>query len=391
MNNDSVGTKHEKRTSSKANEIYMLQKNYPTLHSSWNRSTEDTEDGKINVGVTDFESFSSSDEQCIKKQCTTPNFTVSYSDKVKSLAASKNSSTASRHLVAEKSWVKDFTPDSSSMKDTQRSELHAGKSMLANNLSRGENKEAKGGRRGDGLKKRPDSTWNQREESEYYKLRNGEPLKSQARHVEQIPRAGKQMGRNDSFKKMTCDDDDNWRLKRINSNVVDSTETLKKSNIKNLNTESLKKRTYHEEVHLDKGVKHEKSVGHIAVDELFKSSKKQLQNLSELGSGSSEKECTRLLSSNVNSDFQSGSRRTIQAATNTMSVAPSNSTILEGEFPDLRESVKIKRRSSVDKRTIDHKEMISSPKPSAPMSYSAVLRSIPQPKVSCRILSTIPL
>lgn len=382
VKDDASQTKHEHASSKSNRQSSSLEQNSTTLHSPLNSSSKNAKDNETNTSVTAVESFDSTDEQCNKKQHTTPTFTVSYSDKVKSPASKNNSS----HLGTEKSWVKDFSPDSSSVKDKhiQNSQFHAGQGTLANNLNHGRDmREVKGGKRTE-------------EERGYYRFKDGEPSKSQTRKVEQIPRTGKQMGRNNSFKKMTCDDDDNWRLKRDDAKVVDSTvssrtEALKKSDIKNLNTESLKNRPYQEEVgadsrKFDKGRKHEKSVGHIVMDEVGKSSKEQ-QNLGEVGSGSTANEaCTKLSSSH--SDLKSGSQRTVDT-TNTVSVAPSISRTLEGEFPDLRDSVKIKRPSAVhvDKRTIDHKELISRPKPPAPMSYSAVLQTAPRPKVSFRLAS----
>lgn len=387
VKSDSSGTKHENASSEAKKQCSSHGQDSTILHSSMNSSSENTGDSKTNVEVKAVESSSNTGEQCSKKQHTAPNFTVSYSDKVKNIA-SKNRSIAGGSLGTEKSWVKDFTPDNSSMKKekhTQNSEFQAGESTLTENVSHGETKEMKGGKRTG-------------EERGYYRLKNGEPSKFQTRNVEQIPGAGKQMGRNNSFKKMACDDDDNWRLKRDDAKVVDPTvlsrmEKIKKSNIKNLNTESVKKRTHQGEEDedskkFDKRAKHEKSSSHIAVNEEGKSSKKQ-QNLCEFGSPSAVNEAsTRLPSSNITDDLQSGTQKTSES-TNIMSVAPSNSGTLEGEFPDLRDSVKIKRPSAVDKRTTDHKEMTSSPKPSAPMSYSAVLRSAPQPKVSFRPAGSI--
>ncbi|KAL9985383.1 hypothetical protein ACROYT_G007779 [Oculina patagonica] len=373
VKDDASQTKHEHASSKSNRQSSSLEQNSTTLHSSLNSSSENAKDSETNIGVTAVESFGSPDEQCNKKQHTTPTFTVSYSDKVKSLASKNNSS---HKLATEKSWEKDFSPDSSSVKDkhNQDSQFDAGQGTLANNLNHGDIRELKGGRRTG-------------EERGYNRLKDGEPSKSQTRKVEQIPRTGKQMGRNNSFKKMTCDDDDNWRLKRDDAKVVDSTdssrtEALKKWDIKNLNNEPLKKRPYQAEVDVDsrkfdKGGKHEKSVGHIVIDVVGKSSKKQ-QNSCEFSSGSNTNEaCSKLPSSD--SDLQSGSQRT-DDQTNTLSVAPSNSRILEGEFPDLRDSVKIKRPSAVDKRTVNHQEMTSPPKPSAPMSYSAVLQTAPRPK-----------
>lgn len=378
LKGDASETKHEHE--SKANrQCSSLEQSSTTLHSSLNSTSESTKDSKTNIDASAaVERFDRTDEQCNKKQHTAPTLTMSYSDKVKSLASKNNSS----YFGTEKSWVKDFTPDSSSVKHkhVQISQSHAGQGTLANNSSHGEMREMKGGKRTE-------------EERGYHRLKDGDPSKSQSRKVEQIPRTGKQMGRNNSFKKITCDDDDNWRLKRDDAKVVDSavssrTDTLKKSNNKKLNTESLNKRACQEEVGADSqkfsnGGEHEKSVGHIVMDKVCNSSKKQ-QNLNQLGSGSTANEaCTKLSSSG--SDMQSGSQRAVDA-TSTLFVAPSNSRALEGEFPDLRDSVKIKRPlTAVDKRTVDHKEMISPPKPSAPMSYSAVLQTAPQPKVSFRL------
>ena len=384
---DSSGTKHENASLENKKLCSSNQQKSTTLHSSLNSSSENTGDSKINVDVTAVESSSNTNGCCNKKQHTGPNFTVSYSDKVKSLA-SKNSSTASCNVSTEKSWVKDFSPDSSMMKKekhSQTTEFQAEESTLASNASHGKTKEIKDGKRTG-------------EERGYNRLKNDEASKSHTRNVDQIGRKGKQIGKNNILKKLTCDDDDNWRLKMDDAKVVDPTvlsrtEKNTNSNVKNLNTESVKKRTYQgeedtESKKFDKRAKRDKSSSHITVDEGEKSSKKR-QNLSEFFSSSPVNEAHATLSSSSKGNaMQNGTQRTSDS-TNSLSVAPSNKKTLEGEFPDLRDSVKIKRRSAVDSRTTDQKEMISSPKPSAPMSYSAVLRSTPQPKVSLRHVRSI--
>lgn len=387
VKDDSSDTKHGNPSLEEKKLCSSSEKKSTTLLSSLNSSSENTADSKTNVDVTAVESSSNTDQQCHKKQPPAPNFTVSYSDKVKSLA-SKNSNIASSNLNTEKSWVKDFSPDSSRVKKekhTQNSEFQAGESTLTGNVSHGKTKEIKGGKRTG-------------EERGYNRIKNDEASKSCTRNVEQIGREGKQMGRNNILKKLACDDDDNWRLKRDDAKAVDPTvlsrmEKNTKSNVKNCNTESVKKRTYQgeedaESKKFDKRAKHDKSSSHINVDEEGKSSKKQ-QNLSEFVSASPVNEaCTTMSSSSIGNDLQNGTQRTSDS-TNSLSVAPSKNKTLEGEFPDLCDSVKIKRQSAVDNRTTDHNEMTSSPKPSAPMSYSAVLRSTPQPKVSLRPAGSI--
>lgn len=388
---DSSETKHE-NASLEERKLWSSVENSATLHSSLNSPSENAS-SKTNVGVTFVESCSNTDQRWEKKQHTVPNLTASYSDKVKSLIASKNSSIASCNLSTEKSWMKDFSPESSKMKKekhSQNSVLQAGERTLASNISHGtcKTKEIKGGKRTG-------------EDRRYSRLKNDEPLKSHARNVEQISREGKQTGRNNILKKLTCDDDDddddneNWRLKRDDPKVADPTvlsrtENITKSNAKNLDTGSVNKRTYQgkEDAESKKFDKHAKSdilSSHITVDEGGKSLKKQ-QKLSEFVSALPVNEARNTMSSssiNAGNDLQNGTRR-ISDSANSLSVAPSNNKIMEGEFPDLRDSVKIKKRSAVDSRTSDHKEMTSSSKPLAPLSYSAVLQSTPQPKVSLR-------
>ena len=371
-------TKHEDTSSEEKKLCYSSEQNSTTLHSPLNSPSEITADSKTNADVTVVESLSNTDEQSSKKQPTVPNFTVSYSDKVKSLA-SKNSSIASCILSTEKSWVKDFSPDSfKENKEKQTSECQAGESALTSNIIHDKTKEKKGGKKIG-------------EERGFSRLKNDEASKLCTRNVEQNGKGGKQMGRNNILKKLTCDDDDNWRLKRDDAKVADPTvlsrtEKNMISNVKNLSTESVKKRTYQGEEHaeskkFDKRAKHDKSSSHITMDQEVKSSKKQ-QNLSEFVSASTVNEaCTTMSSLSVGNDLQNGAHITSDS-THSLSVAPSNKKTLEGEFPDLHDSVKIKRRSAVHITTTDHNETTSSSNPSSPMSYSAVLRSTPQPKVS---------
>ena len=387
LKDDSSKTKYENASSEEIKLFSSLEQNSTSLHSSLNSSSENTRDSKTNVSVTAVESWNNTDEQEHKKQHTVLNFTVSYSDKVKSLA-SKNSSIASCNLSTEKSWMKDLTPDSSRMKKEKHSEnspSQAGESRLTSNISHGKTKEMKGGKRTG-------------EDRGYSRLKNDEGSKSSYRNVEQIGMEGKQIGKNNVLKKLTRDDDDdrdNWRLKRDNPKVVDPavlsrTENITKSNVRSLNTESGNKRTYQgvedaESKKFDKRAKCDKLSSHITVDEGGKSLKKQ-QNLSEFVSASSGNDVHNTTSSSsihVGNDLQNDTDRRSDSA-NSLTVTPSNNKIMEGEFPDLCDSVKIKKFSAVDSRTTDHKEMTSSPKPSAPMSYSAVLQSTPQPKVSLR-------
>ena len=386
VKDDSSETKHENASSEERKLWSGLEQNSATLHSSLNSSSENTRDSKTNVGVTAVESCNDTDEQGHKTQHTVLNFAVSYSDKVKSLA-SKNSSIASCNLNTEKSWMKDFSPDSSRMKNEKYSEnsaFQAGECRLTSNVSHGKTKEMKGGKKTG-------------QDRGYSRLKNDEASKSNTRNVQQIGLEGKQMGKNNVLKNLTHDDDDhdNWRLKRDNPKVVDPAvlsrkENITKSNVRNLNTESVNKRTYQgkedaESNRFDKRTKCDKLSSHITVDEGGKSLKKQ-QKLSEFVSASPVNEArnsTSSSSTHLGNDLQNDTERTSDS-TNSLTVTPSNNKIMEGEFPDLRDSVKIKKGSAVDSGTTDHKEMTSSPRPSAPMSYSAVLQSTPQPKVSLR-------
>lgn len=377
VKDDASGAKHEHASLKASKQCSSLEQTSTTSHSSLNSSyNENTKDSKTPIDVPSVESISSTDEQCNKKQHTTPSFTMSYSEKVKSLASKNNNS----HLGTEKSFVKNFAPETSTVKNkhTQNSQYHSDQETLVN----GETSDVKGGKRA-------------QEKRGYYRLKESEPSKSQAKNVEQITRTERKMRRNNSFKKMTCDSDDNWRVKGGDAKVtVDGiasgrTETQKKSNVENLDTESLKKSVCQEvdgdSKKVNKGSKYKKHVGQIVVtDEAGKSSKKQ-QNSCEFGSGSTTNEvCTKLSSSS--SDAQRGSQRTLHTI-DTLPVAPTNTRTLEGEFPNLRDSLKIKCSTALDERKMDHEELISPPKPSAPMSYSAVLRSAPKPKVSVRLAS----
>ena len=386
-----------------------------SLSFSSETSPENTEDNRTNENVI------SDDLQPDEKQFPPPNLTVvSYSDKVKSLSlkssGTSNHSVAKKCLVkdftvesgntnrsvAEKCWVTDFTVESSSKKNMpsdikQSSKVHLGQTTRAFNLDNNLRTAAKSGHSGDTLKKPPDSTcktaWG---DSEYYKLKYGESLKSQTTSSQQILKTGKQMERNHGSKKMSCDDDENWRVKKdvctLDSSTSHKTDSLNKMNIKNLNTESFKKRTCRQEgIHVNSKkyekdvIEQEKSVAPIVVEEDAKTSRKQ-QNSCHLGSSSTEAAYFESPVNKLGSDFPSSSQehKMIQMP-NAPVVASSDNKIMEGEFPDLKESVKIKRLSTTEGRTFDYKMTVTSTKPSAPMSYSAVLRSTPQPKVSFRI------
>ena len=360
------------------------EQNCTPLFSTADKSLENR-----NISIADFPSFNSLDQLSNKNPVPAPVVTVSYSDKVKSSSLKNNN--AKTHLVTEKVWAKDLSSESSREKEKfadlkPSSEFHVGQSSRTTDFGKGEKRLMKN-RHGSG-----DSSWKtESEDSKYYKLKYGDSYKSQYTNSMQNPRTGKQPERNGKLKKIKCDGDDNWRVKKD----IDSThamEPLSKSNIENVNTESFKKRLSQQEAkHVDSyskayDVKPRKSADHKVVDEKGKASKTQL-NSRDLSSRSSEKVASTrgpaLKQDTVIMPCSSQNYRLNQPS-NSSTVAAISNKMMDGEFPDLKESVKLKKPST-EERTVDQEEVMTSPKPSAPMSYSAVLRSAPPRKVSCRL------
>ena len=374
---------------SKTNEACSsFQQNCSSLLSSSDKSSPNT-----NITVSDIKSSYSKDQQSNERPFLAPTLTVSYSDKVKSVSSNNNSS--SNHSLEEKSLLKDLHPESSRTKNKrvdwkQGSEFFGGQSIRAATLNRNEKKPVKSGCEGT-----DDSSWKTAwEDSKYYKLQDGDSLKSQTTDSKQTHRTGKAMAKNSTRYKNMCDDDDNWRVKKdVDSSVSCKTEMIVESNIKNRNSESLKKRTFQQkEFHVDLNpMKHEdleleNTVGLTVVDKNSKGSKKQ-QNLFNFGLSQTELAASSKFSvSEARSDLPDSSQEHRLREVKNFSVHDTNSRVVEGEFPDLKESVKIKRLSSTEERTVDNKEVVTSPRTSAPMSYSAVLRTPPQLKVSFALL-----
>lgn len=374
---------------SKTNEACSSsQQNCSPLLSSTDKSSANT-----NVTVSDFRSSYSIDQQSNERPSLAPTLTVSYSDKVKSVFSKNNSS--SNHSLEEKCFLKDFHPENSRTKDKhvdwkQGSEFLGGQNTRAANVNGNEKKPVKSGCRGtdDSSSK---TAW---EDSKYYKLRDGDSLKSQTTASKQTYRTGKAMAKSSRYKNM-CDDDDNWRVKKdVDSSVSCKTEMIVESNTKNCNSESLKKRTFQQkEFHVDLNpTKHEdleleNTVGLTVVDKNSKGSKKQQNVCNFIDLSQTELAVSSKFSiSKARSDLPDSSQEHRLREVKNFSVHDTNSKIVEGEFPDLKESVKIKRLSSTEERTVDHKEVVMSPRTSAPMSYSAVLRTPPQLKVSFTLL-----
>ena len=376
------GKKNDSNNSKTNEACFSSQQNCSSLNSSTDKSSANAK-----ISVSDFRSSNSIDQQSNKRPFLVPTFTVSYSDKVKSVT-SRNNSTGNQAL-AEKSLPKDVHSKNSRIKDKhvdwkQDFEFHDGQSISTISLNGNEENPVKSGCRGD------DSSWTTAwEDRKYNKLQDGDPLKSQTTDSKQTRRTGKPTARNSRYKNL-CQDDENWRVKKdIDSSVSCQPERTDKSNIKNRNTESLKKRTLQQKVfHVDlnskkyEDLEHENALSLTVVDKNNKGSKKQ-QNLCNLGLSRMELAAGSNFSvSKARSDLPDSFQKQRTREVKNSPVHDKISKIVEGEFPDLKESVKIKRLSSTEERTVDHKEVVTSPVASAPMSYSAVLRTPPQLKVS---------
>lgn len=313
--------------------------------------------------------------------------TVSYSDKVKSSSPKGNST--SNHLGAEKTKTNHFTSESFKRKDKpvdlkKRSEFCHSQSPGTVSSNNDGKKPVKSGQ------KRDDSSWKTVcRDNDDNKLKDVDSSRSQSTDAKHNQRTVKQMRRNGSFKKTTCDDDDNWRVRKdVDPTSVSCKKEINKSNIKDSDTGSLEKRTcYQEEKIIDlissscQDLKHENVVGHKVVDKKSIASKK-LQNFHSIDSSGTEftQSSSFLISkarSNVSEDIQEHGIKPIRMST----IPDADSNLVMAEFPEFKESVKVKRLSITAGGTMDHKDEVTSPKATAPLSYSAVLRSPPQLKV----------
>lgn len=362
VNEKSDGIKHNQANSTHESEQFpSLQQNSSLVDSSIN-STE-------------------------YRKLDTKSLMVSYSDKVKSVGA-KNVSSSNHSGITIKSWMKDFMENNPSRKNKHllSSDNYEGKKVSTDSLSC-ENK--KDDQRDD-QEKGPKGTWSALEDSRHEKLKNGEISNLGTRTVDQSSRMAMQNKRN-CVKKLTSDNDDNWRLKRNETDVMrhstisSKMETFRSSNIQNTDTDSGKKRTFQEKIEVDgqkcdtRHVAHKESSRVITKIETPK--KQQLLNGISSVLSSNETD-TRQPSSNVKRNFQFSSQGTSDEKESSF-IGSSNNRMAEGDFPNLSESVKIKRPFTIDRQATEVKEVISSPKqPPAPLSYSAALRAAPKPKVS---------
>ena len=206
------------------------------------------------------------------------------------------------------------------------------------------------------------------------------------------------MGRNNSFKKNACDDDDNWRVKKEFLPVADSLtsqkiDSVKKVNTENPNVQSCKKITSHQKGEkrvmdskkYNSDVSRKKSMD--VMDKIPKTASNQRTSSDNNGSSLTESSAKRPVTK-LDSEvpiISSHEPKINQLPAASVNTASSNVAAMKGEFPDLMASTKIKRVPITDGLTVGFKETVTPSKPPATLSYSAVLRSIPKPKVCFRL------
>ena len=382
---------------SKENGVTTSQPNYKSLPSSSKStsSSEATKDEKTNISST------SRDSQNNKTQYPAPHLTVSYSDKVKS--SSLNNSNTSKHALGDKSLVKSFTVESSNkivdaVELGHSSKINVDKNKGTSNLGCKERMALASGLLSNAPTKPPDSTsWG---DGEHNQQKYCNSSKSETSNLKQTPRTGKFMGRNNSFKKNACDND-NWRVKKEFLPMADSStsqkiDSFKKVNTENLNIESRKKITCHQKG--EEGVMDSKKYNSVdsgkkslhVMDKIPKTSSNQQTSSDNNGLSLTELSAKRpvtKLDSAVPIIISSQEPKINQLPAASVNTASSKVGAMKGEFPDLMESTKIKEVPITDGLTVHFMETVTSPKaPPATLSYSAILRSIPKPKVGFRLL-----
>ena len=369
-------------------------KSLPSSSKSTSSSEVNTKDEKANISSTNHDSHNN------KAQYPAPHLTVSYSDKVKSSSLNMNSS-ASKRALGDKSWVKNFTVENSNkIVDAvdlgHSSKINVDKDKRTSNLGSKKRMASNSGRLSNAPIKPLDSSSGG--DGEHYQQKYCNSSNSETSNLKQIPRTGKFMGRNNSFKKNACDDDDNWRVKKEFLPVADSStsqkiDSVKKVNTKNPNVQSCKKITSHQKG--EKRVMDSKKYNSDdsrkkstdVMDKIPKTSSNQQTSSDNNGSSLTEQSAKRpvtKLDSEV-AIISSREPKINQLPAASVNTASSNIGAMKGEFPDLMESTKIKRVPITDGLTVGFKETVTPSKPPATLSYSAVLRSIPKPKVCIRL------
>ena len=368
-------------------------KSLPSSSKSTSSSEVNTKDEKTDISSTNHDSHNN------KTQYPAPHLTVSYSDKVKS--SSLNNSSTSKRALGDKSLVKNFSVESSNkivdaVDLVHSSKINVDKEKRTSNLGSKKRMASNSGHLSNAPTKPPDSTsWG---DGEHYQEKYCNSSNSETSNLKQIPRTGKFMGRNNSFKKNVCDDDDNWRVKKEFLPVADSStsqkiDSVKKVNTENPNVQSCKKITSHQ-----KGEKRvmdskkynsddSKKRSMDVMDKLPKTSSNQRTSSDNNGLSLTEPSTKRPVTK-LDSEvpiISSHEPKINQLPAASVNTASSNIGAMKGEFPDLMESTKIKRVPITDGLTVGFKETVTLSKPPATLSYSAVLRSIPKPKVRFRL------
>lgn len=314
------------------------------------------------------------DEDTMNKRCVAPSLTMSYSDKLKSPAPNKN--VTSNQPMKEKYLAKNFATESFNQKDKKKFPSYDSTSKRSVNINDGKNGVKSGNRYSD----------HSREEEKYYdKVKCGDTARLHSADRNQIKRNG-------SYRKLKSDTDDNWRIKRdFDPQVVSKTDSF--IGVKNHSTGFLKKRTPEaEEITVDlqhiqtcEELECNQGVGHDVVHKKGKALTKSnnLNNFSASRTGPAASALSfKSPVSKANINLLSDSQEHGMIQVNNSSFTDQNSIRVGGDFPDLKDSENKIKRPSIEMEVKGVRTNSgSSPRPAGPMSYSAALRSIPQPKV----------
>lgn len=272
----------------------------------------------------------------------TPTQTMSYSDKLKSQPPKRNMT--SNYLDTKKAWKTNLTAESFNKKSKQEEikklpKYHDSRSKSDKTVNSNEEKNhAKKGNRDN------DSSLETRwQRSKYDRLKLcGYTTKLQSASADQ-------MNRNVRYQKV--DDDHNWRKKEFDGVRAGSACS-----------------NQFEEMKHDRG-------------ELYDSKNKKTKavkkspNLNDLSS------CRTGLGASANSDSDNTSPKHSVKEANNLSFNDQNIKIVQKDFPDLKGVGKMEKLSTVMEAKFDQVDIVYPNTSSAPLSYSAAVKSAPMPKV----------
>ena len=359
-------------------------------HQNYTAGRKELNDNKRSVLTGKMEPrCSSSTEELDRKPYTVPTFVVSYSDKVKRLTSANLMQNDKHSEDTCKSWVKDFTPGFSSDAKNRCFEGNH------NSCGRKHNFTALAQRNKEGTQTTRAERSCGYSSKRHFKVNLVQNRMGRSKQDELLISCSKDKapeisGRSSSFhsfKKLSCDDDTNWRKKKEDSDVLQIGELSKTEHLNSrectTNTNLIIKSNAQQHSKKPESQVDSKNVNLSHCSAVLEG-KKPVYN--QRHSNTLGKTSVSVDNDTRHENKTSNSWLEPVTEVKLSSVVPSESEESPWDFPDLKESVVLKTSLKNKPKAGDGKETEGlffqrHPETMSLMSYSAVLKSAPRPKV----------